>query len=656
MAKILSKSGISPLQIVRPGHVTQSIDAFTGIEAYNISLSGSFSTTGSLIVKGTSTFTSGPITASVPVGIGTNVTANGTRAFAHGTGSNATGDFSFSQGRNTVASGFAAHAEGLGTVALGAYSHAEGRNTLASGSYSHTQGRNTTASGDYTHAGGYGTVASGNYQLVAGQFNILNSTDNSAFIIGDGTSNSSRSNILFAGNNKIELNAPITASNNISSSGIVYMTTASIGGGLFTSASLAAGGGGGSTPTLQQVTNQGSITTTPITASIISSSNTVFGITGSFSHLQGNSPITVGDQINFQQPVTASADISSSGDVQGNSLTTNQYVKHNGDTDTQINFLDDEIRFEAGNLLLFDLHKKGSAPHEVTVNTGGNNVDFIIKDDDSTPYLIADASTTRVGIGEGMTTPTATLHISGAGNVNIHVEGHMTASGDISSSANIYGNSSTAGPVITLKRNSATPDDADYLGQLKFKGENDNEQEVVYAKITGKISDASDTTEDGIIEYALQKAGSNTIVSRLTSTDLKLINGTGLEVNGNISTDGTSSAAYFNGDGSNLTNLQRPISNSVSTNFTASNLNSGFYFRAGGNVTCSLKINATASCNIGNEFELFQTSSAGYVLIKADPGVTLNSKGNKTKLAGQFSGATLKKVGTNEWDLIGDLG
>ena len=33
--------------------------------------------------------------------------------------------------------------------------------------------------------------------------------------------------------------------------------------------------------------------------------------------------------------------------------------------------------------------------------------------------------------------------------------------------------SSTAAPVITLKRNSASPADADYLGQLKFKGEND---------------------------------------------------------------------------------------------------------------------------------------------------------------------------------------
>ena len=33
---------------------------------------------------------------------------------------------------------------------------------------------------------------------------------------------------------------------------------------------------------------------------------------------------------------------------------------------------------------------------------------------------------------------------------------------------------STASPVITLKRNSGSVADADYLGQLKFKGENDS--------------------------------------------------------------------------------------------------------------------------------------------------------------------------------------
>lgn len=103
--------------------------------------------------------------------------------------------------------------------------------------------------------------------------------------------------------------------------------------------------------------------------------------------------------------------------------------------------------------------------------------------------------------------------------------------------------SSTAAPVITLKRNSSSPADGDYLGQLKFKGENDADQEVIYAKVTGKISDASDTTEDGLLEFALRKAGSNNIGMRLTSTDLKLINGTGLEVAGNADVTGNLSAA-----------------------------------------------------------------------------------------------------------------
>lgn len=90
--------------------------------------------------------------------------------------------------------------------------------------------------------------------------------------------------------------------------------------------------------------------------------------------------------------------------------------------------------------------------------------------------------------------------------------------------------SNSAAPVITLKRNSASPADADYLGQLKFKGENDADQEVVYAKITGKILDASDTTEDGLIEFANRKAGSNNITMRLRSDSLQLLNGTNLQI------------------------------------------------------------------------------------------------------------------------------
>ena len=124
-----------------------------------------------------------------------------------------------------------------------------------------------------------------------------------------------------------------------------------------------------------------------------------------------------------------------------------------------------------------------------------------------------------------------------------------------------------------------------------------------------------------------------------------------------VSSSATSTASFgtYLGDGSQLTNLQRPISNSVSTNVTASNLNSGYYFRTGGNITCSIQSNAIVSCDVGSEFEFFQTSSAGNLLFHTGSGVTLNSKNGSTKLSNQFSAATLKKIDTNEWDLIGDL-
>ena len=106
--------------------------------------------------------------------------------------------------------------------------------------------------------------------------------------------------------------------------------------------------------------------------------------------------------------------------------------------------------------------------------------------------------------------------------------------------------SSNAGPVITLKRNSASPADADYIGQIKFKGENDADQEVVYAKITGKILDATDGTEDGMLEYAFRKGGSNNISGRFRSDQFQLLNGTSLYVGtgGNIQFEGTTADAY----------------------------------------------------------------------------------------------------------------
>ena len=89
-----------------------------------------------------------------------------------------------------------------------------------------------------------------------------------------------------------------------------------------------------------------------------------------------------------------------------------------------------------------------------------------------------------------------------------------------------------AGPQLQLYRNSASPADADYLGQIAFQGENDADQSTLFAKITGKILDASDGSEDGGIEFAAQKAGTQTILARLRSNKFELLNSTELEVAG----------------------------------------------------------------------------------------------------------------------------
>ena len=119
-----------------------------------------------------------------------------------------------------------------------------------------------------------------------------------------------------------------------------------------------------------------------------------------------------------------------------------------------------------------------------------------------------------------------------------------------------------SGPILTFKRESATPSNSDYLAQIKFKGENDADQDVTYAKISAKIQDKSDGTEDGIIEFANKKDGSNVITARLKSDKLQLINGTELEVDGQVS------ASSYIGDGSGLTNVTSNITEEVTVSQT----------------------------------------------------------------------------------------
>ena len=100
-----------------------------------------------------------------------------------------------STGYKTVAPGaYNANAEGHKNIAIGYAAHAEGRENHASGDYSHAEGAYNETNGYASHVEGYGNVSASNYQHVEGKFNVEDAEGVYVHIVGNGESNSNRSN------------------------------------------------------------------------------------------------------------------------------------------------------------------------------------------------------------------------------------------------------------------------------------------------------------------------------------------------------------------------------------------------------------------------------------------------------------------------------
>ena len=125
---------------------------------------------------------------------GYHTTASGQYSHAEGSYTQASQTYAHAEGYHTTASGQYSHAEGSNTTASAFYSHAEGSSTTASSQSSHAEGSSTTASGWSSHAEGYYTKASSDYQHVSGKYNIEDTHNKYAEIIGNGTTGYLRSN------------------------------------------------------------------------------------------------------------------------------------------------------------------------------------------------------------------------------------------------------------------------------------------------------------------------------------------------------------------------------------------------------------------------------------------------------------------------------
>jgi len=140
----------------------------------------------------------------------TEITGGHNVAFNYGTGDSRNTNFDVMDGEDASgSSGLPSIIAGTGTAgeifnydasdnpdtdrAIGSYSHAEGYKTTA-GSKAHAEGDNSYAGGYASHTEGSYTVTYTAYQHAQGKYNIKDNQGVYAHIVGNGTSNSERSN------------------------------------------------------------------------------------------------------------------------------------------------------------------------------------------------------------------------------------------------------------------------------------------------------------------------------------------------------------------------------------------------------------------------------------------------------------------------------
>ena len=152
-------------------------------------------------------------------------------------------------------------------------------------------------------------------------------------------------------------------------------------------------------------------------------------------HADGNIELRADDNLEIHSPIstniTASGDISASGDIITTNLEVDNKITHIGDTDTYLQFAGaNDFRIIAGGI---DAVKATAS--EIAFNDGQANYDFRVEGDSEPNLIFADASADKVGIGTN--TPGTELEvigdISSSGDINcdnLTVATSITSVGD----------------------------------------------------------------------------------------------------------------------------------------------------------------------------------------------------------------------------------
>jgi len=384
--------------------------------------------------------------------------------------------------------------------------------------------------------------------------------------------------------NIIQPLVPIKVEGTISSSGNIS-TQGNISGVEFTGTSFE-GIFKGALSSSAQIASDISGSFTAPSSSFESRLTTVEALNTSKTLISSSLQFTSTDDVQFRN-ITASGDISASGDIHGGSLTTDQFIYHAGDPNTYLNFTDDRLRFNIGGVSYLDLNDASTAPHDIIFNNGNNNVDLTIKGSSDT-ILFTDASTHRVGIGTE--TPGKELEVVGDISASNTLIGQTGSFGYITTEEYIThkGDENTA---IRFTNNKISFD----AGGMTFFAVHDDDSAPFTATVNGggnpinfRALDENQNvllkTDSEAFNVGLYYKGNKKLETAVGGVDI-----TGnITASGNISASGGIDAANIDASTSLQVNSKRITYANNDLTFLDTGLNV-----AGGNITASGNISAS---------------------------------------------------------------
>jgi len=262
------------------------------------------------------------------------------------------------------------------------------------------------------------------------------------------------------------------------------------------------------------------------------------------------------------------------------------------DADTTISAdTDDQIDIKVGGtdvvtLTNSSLVLKGTTPTLTIGDAGAEDTKIVFDGNAQDFYVGLDDSADDLIIGLGSTVGTTPI-ISVDENKDVSIpDGGLTITTDDNTAQLTLTSTdadANAGPILIMNRNSASPADNDYIGNIQMEMENDAGENLDAVSILGQIIDASDGTEDARLYFYMRTAGTMRDAFHISPTET-VFNDDTVDRDFRVETD--ANAVAFKVDAGN--NVAGIMGTGSTIQFNIENQNSG-----GGN-SCLLLSNPSS--------------------------------------------------------------